>query len=892
MSHKTNRDLAIRRLREIYDFAEATQTDHTRYDDFIPRYENLDKVVNSFETAHERIIAKLTDEIEINNEDQIRKDFDNQCYAIQKLFKEITKQMVKTEPMDSSSQVNNSSKLPKINLPVFDGNFKNWPSFIALFNSMVYNKTNLSKIEKFQYLVTSLSDFNQLSVKRYQDKRKLVFMYWEEIVNSKLTTTSNSDLRKLLDTFTENLLILETFELPFKSWDFVLFHLLLSKLDRDTRERFELKYTSVEIPTFNNLVSFVEEQCTAIGRVDHQPSKAVSSSRKPISKSPSTPCSSSKSLSFVVSTDPVKDNKCSLCNSSHPLHKCPDFLNKLPLDRYNLVRASRGCLNCLAFNHFVQKCSSKQNCRTCGRRHHTLLHFQEQLSPAPSNSTAVSAADGNITPAPCTSNSKDVGDQSNSIQVVNTTVSNESTVLLSTTVVQILDSAGKYQAVRALIDQGSQANFITENCLRKLGLPVTPLNTPISGVNQMSSIVSKGTTTSSIKPLDRLNPTFSFKALIVPTICRKLPSSEIPLQSWSYLKDLKLADPYFNKSLGIDILIGAELYPSILKSGYVIRPAGQPSAINTVFGWVLMGRVDFEPSTVTSFCVTLDSSLDSIVRRFWELEELPPISNSSPDDIQCEKLGGFVLRKWASNHHSLLPVSSNPDDQTSLSFDVDTFVKILGLQWQPSLDVFSYHVTLMDRTCTKRTILSELARIFDPLGFLSPVTIFSKLLVQKLWTLGLGWDETPPSEILSHWELYKFQLPSLSSLKLNRRLTVDSVKQYSLHGFADASEAAYASWPYYVAALHALKSPRITSQVVLECTNSLAELGQRNKVRLVWVPGHCGVTGNEEADALARKGSTDFFTGPKPAVGLPYSYPQSSIDNWTREKCQEEFDLI
>ncbi|KAJ8916814.1 hypothetical protein NQ315_005821 [Exocentrus adspersus] len=91
------------------------------------------------------------------------------------------------------------------------------------------------------------------------------------------------------------------------------------------------------------------------------------------------------------------------------------------------------------------------------------------------------------------------------------------------------------------------------------------------------------------------------------------------------------------------------------------------------------------------------------------------------------------------------------------------------------------------------------------------------------------------------------------------------------------------------AALHALKSPRITSQVVLECTNSLAELGQRNKVRLVWVPGHCGVTGNEEADALARKGSSDTFTGPEPAVGLPYSYPQGSIDNWTREKCQVDW---
>ncbi|KAJ8910213.1 hypothetical protein NQ315_014504 [Exocentrus adspersus] len=91
------------------------------------------------------------------------------------------------------------------------------------------------------------------------------------------------------------------------------------------------------------------------------------------------------------------------------------------------------------------------------------------------------------------------------------------------------------------------------------------------------------------------------------------------------------------------------------------------------------------------------------------------------------------------------------------------------------------------------------------------------------------------------------------------------------------------------AALHALKSPRITSQVVLECTNSLAALGQRNKIRLVWVPGHSGVAGNEEADVLARKGSSDTLTGPEPAIGLPYSYPLGSIDNWTREKCQEDW---
>ncbi|KAJ8914454.1 hypothetical protein NQ315_011395 [Exocentrus adspersus] len=79
------------------------------------------------------------------------------------------------------------------------------------------------------------------------------------------------------------------------------------------------------------------------------------------------------------------------------------------------------------------------------------------------------------------------------------------------------------------------------------------------------------------------------------------------------------------------------------------------------------------------------------------------------------------------------------------------------------------------------------------------------------------------------------------------------------------------------AALHALKSLRIISQVVLECTNSLAALCQRNKVRLVWVSGHSGVAGNEEADALARKGSSDTFTRPEPAIGLHRQLDQKKM---------------
>jgi hypothetical protein len=61
--------------------------------------------------------------------------------------------------------------------------------------------------------------------------------------------------------------------------------------------------------------------------------------------------------------------------------------------------------------------------------------------------------------------------------------------------------------------------------------------------------------------------------------------------------------------------------------------------------------------------------------------------------------------------------------------------------------------------------------------------------------------------------------------------------------------------------LLALNSYAVSSRVVLKCKDSLQKLALSNRVRLVWVPGHCGIHENEEADALARAGSSSAFVG-------------------------------
>jgi len=56
--------------------------------------------------------------------------------------------------------------------------------------------------------------------------------------------------------------------------------------------------------------------------------------------------------------------------------------------------------------------------------------------------------------------------------------------------------------------------------------------------------------------------------------------------------------------------------------------------------------------------------------------------------------------------------------------------------------------------------------------------------------------------------------------------------------------------------------------------------GGANSVRLIWVPGHCGITGNEKADLLAKQASSSCYIGPESSVGISVSAIYSSISSW------------
>ncbi|XP_071581001.1 uncharacterized protein [Temnothorax nylanderi] len=138
--------------------------------------------------------------------------------------------------------------------------------------------------------------------------------------------------------------------------------------------------------------------------------------------------------------------------------------------------------------------------------------------------------------------------------------------------------------------------------------------------------------------------------------------------------------------------------------------------------------------------------------------------------------GGFPLRKWSSNYKEALtgiplehrqfqePHSWQNESQTTL-----------GLLWYPSEDCFAFMIHPRTIThYTKRRVLAETARLFDPLEWLAPVIIRAKILIQSAWLQQLDWDTPLPSSNAHHWELLFKELPLLKGLRVNRWLGTDA----------------------------------------------------------------------------------------------------------------------
>ena len=502
-------------------------------------------------------------------------------------------------------------KLPKLDPPKFSGNIWDWPSFRDLFQASL--KTSSGSIpgsQKFLFLQQALKDGSAYDVvknipptdssfmtawdllkERYDDTWEIVLAYVDKFMKLPVAKEENGNsLRKIVDLSREYMRGLEHLSQPVAEWDVWFIKIVLDKIDNETRREWEQSRKDSSVPKFTDMLKILDKRSKMLLAIGEPSNKGKSSfSHTP---KPSLP-KSTKGLS-AHHASPMK---CPDCKKEHSLYKCPTFLSKDIAGRKSVIKDNALCFNCLKSGHSVSQCSSSC-CRKCQGKHHTLIHadnVNEQSSIASHSSTTATTG----------------GEQ----------------VLLGTARILLRDHTGRLRECRALLDGGSQGSFITENCITRLGLPRQQSSLSVLGLAKKKVATVRGCVEVQVKSY--LDPEFTchVKAYILMSATKNLPDFTFHKPDYSHIESLTLADPSYNVTSAIDVIIGADVLNFFMLEGLRKHPAGGPMAQQTVFGWVLSGEIQAsnrKPSTI----VCNHSSLEELVERFWTAEDVQESSSS------------------------------------------------------------------------------------------------------------------------------------------------------------------------------------------------------------------------------------------------------------------------
>ena len=160
-------------------------------------------------------------------------------------------------------------------------------------------------------------------------------------------------------------------------------------------------------------------------------------------------------------------------------------------------------------------------------------------------------------------------------------------------------------------------------------------------------------------------------------------------------------------------------------------------------------------------------------------------------------------KKVGSNCTNGTVAKNDSDGTTYAKATVGTKVhgtKILGIPWDTETDQFVIDFSKCwneeQGFLTKRKMLSVVNRVFDLLGFASPVMITGKILYSRVCLLKWRWDNEVPMEIHKDWRKWINLLKKKPCVKIPRSVVPEKVEIISLHGFADASKLVAAAAIY------------------------------------------------------------------------------------------------
>ncbi|XP_073835822.1 uncharacterized protein [Musca autumnalis] len=599
-----------------------------------------------------------------------------------------------------------SSRLPSLKLPKFDGKYSEYKRFITAFNNMVNDNPAISLIEKFNYLLNCLSGpalavvepfqvceenyekaLNRLE-ERYDNKVLIFLEHIESLFNvPKMQKSDSVSLRHLIDTVSVVRGSLLSLGSEADVMNAILVHMVLSKLDSDTKENYDEKQDFKSLPSWDLCYELLSRRCQFL----ESHIKRTEVTEKVVVNKPKSNTRFNRSAHTFVNSN----SNCCYCNSSeHNISTCSSFANIVVSERFNFVKRSGHCINCLRKGHMVSKCPSKSRCRVCNSAHHTLLH----ISSSPEQ--------------PTTSNSNGISQQpSTSSNPVSFVARSFKRAIIPTAVILMKDNCGTFQPVRALLDSCSELNFISEETAKRLKLKFRPFSQEISGFGEVRTAI-KFSVDATIK--SRSSPfQWSSNFAVTKTISSRQPGEFLNTSQWKIPQNIELADPLFYKPQRIDVLLSAEVFFDLLLDGRISLGNGLPCLTNTVFGWIVGGS---SPSLTNSNSLTCnltvstleDQNMDDLLKRFWEVEEY----SKSP--------ATFTEEEQACKDHFLQNSRFDSDGRVVVRLPFKKSPECLGNSLEMARRRFLSLERRLERDSTLKSMYEEFMQEYVSLGHMSP----------------------------------------------------------------------------------------------------------------------------------------------------------------------------
>nr|CAH7728997.1 unnamed protein product [Callosobruchus chinensis] len=850
---------------------------------------------------------------------------------------------------------------------------------------------------------------------------------------------------------------------PVDQWSSLLIYLMTKKLDSksDSAWQEHLINFKIKSPSLENFTEFLNDRCQLLESTAHECKVEKSNGYAEFK-------SHNKKMTGKTFAGHATQIACYYCNGSHPIYFCKK-LQSMPIsDRIRETAKLDICANCLRKGHNSSECRSR-GCRTCGAKHNSMLHASGVSGDAVTAARAIHSDSRNIgasKTATQTSGLVTAAEMSEDVSLAShhsQEHTKDTNILLPTAIVLIKDSENQWHECRALLDSGSQPNFITRKIFDRLHLKSVGNGTPVMGVGATSTSINKKVLTT-IKSMHS-DYTVKLTFLVLDQITVNMPNYSFKTSQLQLPTNISLADPQFNTSSEIDLLIGATVFFDLLGTERIKFGAGQPILQQSVLGWVIAGPLSIQSASSHVSCnLATTTRLETQLEKFWAIEEVPGEKPQTLEEKECEKifsattrrsdnghfvvqlpakrnniilddnldnaknrlramerkfsknpdfkdqyisfmteyerLGhmtripqaeicspklnttyylphhgvlnssstttklrvvfdgssasnsglslnetllvgpklqddlfdilirfrkhnvvlvadiekmyrqvaieknqrdlqrivwrnspseeigyfrlttvtygtssapylavrclqqvahenrhtypqasetiltdfyvddlisgsdtvesakclkkdlthllsayGFPLRKWLSNSPEVLEPEDEANSPIYHVIDCETH-KMLGVHWCAKTDTLNYSVNPDDfnlSRVTKRTILSAVSTIFDPLGTITPITIKAKLLIQELWKAQVGWDSPIPQSVAQMWNDFIQNLAQLNAFSLPHQVTVRNACQTELHAFCDASQKAYGACIY----LRTISPQGITVQPLL-----------------------------------------------------------------------------